>query len=746
MSTIVTRAGKGSPLTNTEVDSNFTNLNTDKAELSGAAFTGAITTNSTVDGVDIATRDAILTSTTTTANAALPKAGGAMSGAITTSSTFDGRNVSVDGTKLDGIEASATADQTGAQIKTAYEAETNAFTDAQFTKLGGIEASADVTDATNVTAAGALMDSELTSIASVKALNQGVASTDSPTFAALTSTGEIAANGGIALGDNVKAKFGAGGDLEIYHDGTDSFISDQGTGNIKILANDFRLANAANNQLLIAADQGGSATLYNAGGAKLATTSTGIDVTGTVVADGLTVDSGSGNSQLYILAPDTTSRSQLIFGDSADTNVGSVQYDHSDDSMQFHGNNTGERMRIDSSGNVGIGTSSLTSLASGRTVLEVNGSSASALINMSVNGTRQGYIFTDTTDMNIYNVDNGSQVFGTNNTERMRIDSAGNLLVGTTATDTAAVGFRYRSSLNAISSVADGGVAAYFGRRSSDGDIVTFRKDDATVGSIGVVGGSIILGRGDTALALNDVLDAVYPIEADGTPRDAAIDLGRSGTSGRFKNLYLSGNANCERVITTHNGDWGIEMYGTGGYRLRFHTSAGGSGQVGSVTAGTSSTNYNTSSDYRLKTDVQPMTGATATFKQLKPVNFEWIADGTRVDGFLAHELQEVIPAAVTGSKDAMRDEEYEVTAAVYEDVTTPAVDAVDAVLDEDGTIVTEAVEAVEATTESVLVSEAVTDTRSVPDYQGIDQSKLVPLLVSALQEAIARIEALEAV
>jgi hypothetical protein len=148
-----------------------------------------------------------------------------MTGAITTNSTFDGRDVATDGTKLDGIEASATADQTGAQIKTAYEAQTNAFTDAQFTKLGGIEASAtadqtaaeiralvesatdsnvftdadhtklngveasaDVTDTANVTAAGALMDSELTAIASVKALNQGVATGDSPTFVDVTAT------------------------------------------------------------------------------------------------------------------------------------------------------------------------------------------------------------------------------------------------------------------------------------------------------------------------------------------------------------------------------------------------------------------------------------------------------------------------------------------------------------------------------------------------------------------------------
>jgi hypothetical protein len=76
-------------------------------------------------------------------------------------------------TKLAGIEASATADQTAGEIKTAYEsnADTNAFTDAEQTKLSGIEASADVTDVDNVTAAGALMDSEVTNLAQVKAFD-----------------------------------------------------------------------------------------------------------------------------------------------------------------------------------------------------------------------------------------------------------------------------------------------------------------------------------------------------------------------------------------------------------------------------------------------------------------------------------------------------------------------------------------------------------------------------------------------
>ena len=136
----------------------------DKAVIEDASNNVTIGNNlvvgGTVDGVDIAARDAVLTSTTTTANAALPKAGGAMTGAITTNSTFDGRDVATDGTKLDGIEASA-----------------------------------DVTDTANVTSAGALMDSELTNLAAVKAINQSLVTSASPTFAGLTAGGNIAVTG-----------------------------------------------------------------------------------------------------------------------------------------------------------------------------------------------------------------------------------------------------------------------------------------------------------------------------------------------------------------------------------------------------------------------------------------------------------------------------------------------------------------------------------------------------------------------
>ena len=135
---------------------------------------------------------------------------------------------------------------------------------------------------------------------------------------------------------------------------------------------------------------------------------------------------------------------------------------------------------------------------------------------------------------------------------------------------------------------------------------------------------------------------------------------------------------------------------------------------VGTVSVTTSSTSYNTSSDYRLKENVVEITGATERLKQLQPKRFNFIADpNTIVDGFIAHEVQSIVPEAISGEKDAMKTEEYEVTPAE---------------LDEEGNVITE----------------AVMGTREVPVYQGIDQSKLVPLLVATIKELEARITELE--
>ena len=139
-----------------------------------------------------------------------------------------------------------------------------------------------------------------------------------------------------------------------------------------------------------------------------------------------------------------------------------------------------------------------------------------------------------------------------------------------------------------------------------------------------------------------------------------------------------------------------------------------GNNRVGEIQYNDTTTAYVTSSDYRLKENVSYDFDATTRIKQLKPARFNFIINPNKtVDGFLAHEVQSVIPEAITGEKDAMKTEEYEVTPAV---------------LDEDGNVITE----------------AVMGTREVPDYQGIDQAKLVPLLVKTIQELEARITALE--
>jgi hypothetical protein len=142
-------------------------------------------------------------------------------------------------------------------------------------------------------------------------------------------------------------------------------------------------------------------------------------------------------------------------------------------------------------------------------------------------------------------------------------------------------------------------------------------------------------------------------------------------------------------IVISHSGGsvLNLNSMGTTG---QFIALRNGNNDIGSISTNQSTVSYNTSSDYRLKENVVELTGATNRLKQLEPKRFNFIVDAdTTVDGFLAHEVQSIVPEAITGEKDAVND---------------------------DGTI----------------------------KAQGIDQSKLVPLLVKTIQELEARITALE--
>jgi hypothetical protein len=144
-------------------------------------------------------------------------------------------------------------------------------------------------------------------------------------------------------------------------------------------------------------------------------------------------------------------------------------------------------------------------------------------------------------------------------------------------------------------------------------------------------------------------------------------------------------------------------------------------GVVGSITTSGTSTFYNTSSDYRLKENLTSIQGAGDIVKALQPITYNFKEDKADwQDGFLAHELQMLVPHAVTGEKDKMKDEEYEIEPEE------------EAVLDADGKEIKPA-------------KKAKKGVRSVPDVQMVDYSKLTPILTAALQEALNKIDDLTA-
>tara|TARA_B110000046_G_scaffold81783_1_gene90055 strand:- start:94 stop:1167 length:1074 start_codon:yes stop_codon:yes gene_type:complete len=169
--------------------------------------------------------------------------------------------------------------------------------------------------------------------------------------------------------------------------------------------------------------------------------------------------------------------------------------------------------------------------------------------------------------------------------------------------------------------------------------------------------------------------------------------------------LEASGTVNCSRA-SSYPGQFNRN---SDGYIIKLSKSGT---EKGNISINSSAVAYNTSSDYRLKENVDYTFDATTRLKQLKPARFNFIADDTKtVDGFLAHEVTSVVPEAITGTHNEVK---------VWKDgeELPEGVSVGDNKLDADG--------------------------NTIPDYQSIDQAKLVPLLVKTIQELEARITTLE--
>jgi hypothetical protein len=419
-----------------------------------------------------------------------------------------------------------------------------------------------------------------------------------------------------------------------------------------------------------------------------------------------------------------------LMADIKDVSAGTIALESpSADSMTVTGDLTVDTttLKVDSTNNrVGIGT------ASPSEVLEVNGNIKFGDGHFIGDGGGDNLEIVSSSGENIiYKAAGGIHAFyDSGSNERMRIDSSGNVGIGTTSPGhplhVSGNGFGTIAKFSADDGANNPRLLIY---GSSDGMHIQRTSGSGAANLMFEVGG----GEGGGTEAMR--------IDSSGN-----VLVGTTGLPSSTNKGVALRPVSLDRTIiqmSSASVSTGVEL-------IQFRNP---NGQVGYIATNASSTTYATSSDYRLKENVTDITDGIARIKLLNPSRFNFIVDAdTTVDGFLAHEAQEVVPEAVSGEKDAMMDEDYVATPATGE-IYTPAQDAT---FDDDGNELTAATDEVVHSTDVEQpdtleegrqwreTTAAVMATRTVPSYQGIDQSKLVPLLTAALQEAVAEIEALK--
>ena len=448
------------------------------------------------------------------------------------------------------------------------------------------------------------------------------------------------ASGDATFPDNSKAIFGAGSDLSIYHDGSNSYIDEQGTGNLFIRASNNLILEGSTGENYFSGVSDGAVTLYYDSAATLATTATGIDVTGTVTADGLTVDGGTSVIRIAGSGQDSNEFSSLEFynkdgsldgpqvagkismtGNASGVNS-YLNFYTADSGTGVEGAAPTKRMTITNNGNVGIGV-------------------ASPSAKLDVEGPASITSFTGTTELGI--VVQGS----------------------TGATDYSGIDFKGNSQVNPVARIGvlttGGGSKLSFGTSNSYGSGITNTAmtidptGNVGIGGIGNLGNSandlVIYSTGAGHNGLRMHVNGILPTDNTGAIIDNDADLG--DPSYRFDDIY--------------------------------------------ATNGTIQT-----SDRNEKQDIDVMSEAeTRVAVACKGLirKFRWIyavaekGDDARIHfGIIAQDLQDAFAAE---GLDAGRYAMFISSTWWEADRVVPAVEAVDATLDDEGNQLTEAVIAV---------------------------------------------------
>jgi hypothetical protein len=661
-----------------------TNAETQAGVDSARAVTAASLQSKVSDSVSTASASGIASSAAVKtaydlANAALPKSGGIITGNLeigtTGSLTFEGSTADGFETTLAVVDPTLdrtitfpnitgtvvttgdTGTVTGTMIadNTIVNAEINSSAAIAFSKLASLASAnilvgnaSGVPTATAVTGDVTITNAGVTAIASNVIVNADINTAAAIAYSKLAlSSGitntDINASAAIA-GTKISPNFGSqniqtSGTLTVASgvfnlgSATAPSITISGYLNTGIYspgANQLAIATSGTGRVFV--DGSGNVGIGTGGTAPGASLRVAGAITSTPTGTGLLAGINSGYAQAKLYG---STGSLLDFGASGADALARIRVDNADGALQFHTGGSSEKMRIDSSGRLLVGTPTSRVTAFGQAAHQVEGTNANAFSSVTI---AENSAF------------GGAFVLAKSRGTAFQVLSSGDTL----------------------------GILSFQG---ADGSAL---KEAARIEAYvdGTPGANDMPGR----LVFSTTADgAASPTERLRISNDGRTGIGITATSTYAERLSIGSAtiAGTEYCMVTV-----VAATAALAYHSRF---INGNGVVGSISTTGTATSFTTSSDYRLKENIVAVADGIPRLLQLKPSRFNFITDpGKTVDGFLAHEAQAVVPECVTGEKDAV---------------------------DDDGN----------------------------PVFQGIDQSKLVPLLTAALQEAIARIETLEA-